>query len=337
MADETEDNDSDISPELLAEIRHAAYDLRESDPQEAVRVLRRVAKQGGLAAALAQGALGEIYLNELGDLDAAEAAFRAVLASEPKLPAAYIGLGRVLREAGRLREADDALSHALLGLTHDATAMRAAREAGDEVEGDEATILEMLEVSVELCEIRHELGSNGETRTPIDESILTWAADVRLLDDAEDPENWDDWSQFHALWARLRTLTHRANEAVEALAAAEANNELDAMNAARLRSEALELAGDNAGALEQAQRLRGLVKEANEFFRPDDVEHLAGLLQGAGDEAAAQGVIQEALAQAEAELKDTELNADVREAFEEAVQGYRKALGAAAPVQLGRR
>jgi hypothetical protein len=338
MSDEIDDND--IDADVLAEIRHAAYDLRESDPQEAVKVLRRIAKQGGLAAALAHGALGEIYLTELGDLDAAEASFRAVLASEPKLPAAYIGLGRVLREAGRLREADDALTHALLGLTHDTTAMKTARDAGEPIEGDEATVLELLEVSVELCEIRHQLGSNGSTRTPIDEGILAWAASARLFDTDESDEDdgaQDDWAQFHALWARLRTLTHRANEAVTALAEAEAKQELDPMSAARLRSEAMELAGDNAGSLEQAQRLRTITKETDEFFRPDDVEHLAGLLQAAGDETQAQAVIQEALAQAEKELKDPELNEDVRAAFEEAAEGYRKALGSAAQVQLGRR
>jgi tetratricopeptide (TPR) repeat protein len=337
MADEIDDSEQDIDPEVLAEIRHAAYDLRETDPQEAVRVLRRVAKQGGLAAALANGALGEIYLNELGDLDAAEASFRAVLSLEPKLPAAYIGLGRVLREAGRLREADDALTRALIGLGHDAVAMKASSEAGEPIEGDDATILEMLEVSVEVCEIKHDLGSNGETRSPIDESLLKWAASSRIFDNEEDPDDDDDWTQFHALWARLRALTGRANEAVTVLAEAETNEELVPMSAARLRSEALELAGDKAGSLEQARRLRELVKEADEFFRPDDVEHLAGLLQEAGNEPEARAVLQEALTQAEAELKDTELIEEVREAFEEAVKTYRTALGPDATVQLGRR
>ena len=109
------------------------------------------------------------------------------------------------------------------------------------------------------------------------------------------------------------------------------------MSAARLRSEALELSGDSAGSLEQARSLRELVKEADEFFRPDDVEHLAGLLQAAGNESEAKAVLQEALTQAESELKDPELVAAVREAFEEAVKAYRTALGPEATVQLGRR
>jgi len=337
MADENDDEDQDIAPEVLAEIRHAAYDLRESDPQEAVRVLRRIAKQGGLASALANGALGEIYLNELGDLDAAEAAFRAVLTIEPKLPAAYIGLGRVMREAGRLREADDALSRAILGLTNDANGMKEQRAAGEPIEGAEATILEMLEVSVELCEIRHELGSNGETRTPLDESLLRWAESERLFDSEEEPDDDDEWAQFHALWSTLRALTHRAAEAASSLAEAEDQKELGPINGARLRSEALELSGDLPGALEQARRLRALVKEADEFFRPDDVEHLAGLLQGAGNEPEAKAVLQEALTQAEGELKDPEVTGEVREAFEEAAKTYRTALGPEATVQLGRR
>jgi hypothetical protein len=79
------------------------------------------------------------------------------------------------------------------------------------------------------------------------------------------------------------------------------------------------------------------VKEADEFFRPDDVEHLAGLLQGAGNEPEAKAVLQEALAQAENELKDTDLVAAVREAFEDAIKTYKAALGPDAQVQLGRR
>src|SRR5205807_2013058 len=37
----------DVDPEILAEIRRAAFELRTRDPQAAVRVLRRVAASGG--------------------------------------------------------------------------------------------------------------------------------------------------------------------------------------------------------------------------------------------------------------------------------------------------
>src|SRR5438128_2378095 len=79
---------------VLDDIRRAAFELRQTDPQEAIRILRRAAQQGGEAEVLARGALGEIYLDELGDLDGAEHEFRRVLQLAPGLSAAEIGLGR---------------------------------------------------------------------------------------------------------------------------------------------------------------------------------------------------------------------------------------------------
>src|SRR5438128_2139298 len=73
---------------VLDDIRRAAFELRQTDPQEAIRILRRAAQQGGEAEVLARGALGEIYLDELGDLDGAEHEFRRVLQLAPGLSAA---------------------------------------------------------------------------------------------------------------------------------------------------------------------------------------------------------------------------------------------------------
>jgi hypothetical protein len=69
---------------VLDDIRRAAFELRQTDPQEAVRVLRQAAAQGGEAEVLARGALGEIYLEEFGDLDGAESEFRKVLQAAPR-------------------------------------------------------------------------------------------------------------------------------------------------------------------------------------------------------------------------------------------------------------
>ena len=80
--------DPQVDPEVLADIRRAAFELRQTDPHEAVRLLRRAAAAGGGAEILARGALGEIYLEEFGDLDGAEHEFRAVLHAVPGLPAA---------------------------------------------------------------------------------------------------------------------------------------------------------------------------------------------------------------------------------------------------------
>src|SRR5437588_342098 len=143
---------ADIPDELLAEIRRAAFELRQEQPQEAMRVLRRVAAAGGAAEGLARGALGELYFDEFGDLD---------------------------------------------GAAH--------------------------------------------------EDRLRWAAEERLCDALadEDPEAArDDWARFHSLWTRLRALQGRAAEAAQALLDAERAGQLGAAQCARLRSEALEDAGD---------------------------------------------------------------------------------------------
>src|SRR3954468_9092671 len=109
---------------VLDEIRHAALELRRTDPQEAVRVLRRAAQTGGEAEVLARGALGEIYLEEFGDLDGAEHEFRAVLRAVPELPAAEVGLARVLHESGDRKGELDALGRAIDGLSRDVAGFR---------------------------------------------------------------------------------------------------------------------------------------------------------------------------------------------------------------------
>src|SRR3954468_10090072 len=110
---------------VLDEIRHAALELRRTDPQEAVRVLRRAAAQGGEAEVLARGALGEIYLEEFGDLDGAEHEFRRVLELAPRLTAAEIGLSRTRREAGDFAAAEQGFEKALQGLQGDLREFRA--------------------------------------------------------------------------------------------------------------------------------------------------------------------------------------------------------------------
>src|SRR5438874_13595096 len=110
---------SDIDPDVLAAIRRAAFELRLTDPDEAVRVLRKAAAMGGDAEVLARGALGEIYLEEFGDLDGAEHEFRKVLEGAPGLTAAEIGLARTRREAGDFGEAENRFERALRGLEHD--------------------------------------------------------------------------------------------------------------------------------------------------------------------------------------------------------------------------
>src|SRR2546423_14185617 len=111
--------DPQVDPEVLADIRRAAFELRQTDPQEAVRLLRRAAATGGGAEVLARGALGEIYLEEFGDLDGALHEFRRVLQLAPGLPAAELGLARTLRASGDYGGASDGFERALGGLERD--------------------------------------------------------------------------------------------------------------------------------------------------------------------------------------------------------------------------
>src|SRR4051812_37452761 len=164
---------------VLDEIRHAALELRRTDPQEAVRVLRRAAGKGGEAEVLARGALGEIYLEELGDLDGAEHEFRRVLQLAPGLAAAEIGLARTLRESGDFIEGEQRFASALATLTREARGFKTEEELPP---GAEEIVLTLLEVAVELARLRHEMQGDGEPRVEVDEELLAWAASVRLFD-----------------------------------------------------------------------------------------------------------------------------------------------------------
>src|SRR5436190_15467491 len=215
---------------VLDDIRHAAFDLRQTDPQEAVKVLRRAAQQGGEAEVLARGALGEIYLDEFGDLDGAEHEFRRVLQLAPGLTAAEIGLGRTRREAGDLKGAENAFLRAIEGLSRD---IQAFQEASALPEGAEEVLLTLLETAVELAELR-------KGAVPLDEELLAWGAARKLFDDEEGP---DDWIRFHALWTRLRIITGRPEEAVTALREAERQGELPSEDAKELLRLALKELG----------------------------------------------------------------------------------------------
>lgn len=216
---------------VLDDIRRAAFELRQSDPKEAVRVLRRAAQQGGEAEVLARGALGEIYLDEYGDLDGAEHEFRRVLQLAPGLSAAEIGLARTRRQAGDAKGAETAFVRAIEGLARD---VRGFREAETLPAGAEEVVLTLLETAVELAELR-------KGAVPLDEELLAWAAAQRLFDEEEGDR--DDWVRFHALWTRLRILTGRPEEAVTALREAERSGELPAEDAKELLRLALKELG----------------------------------------------------------------------------------------------
>ena len=236
------------SVSVIDDIRRAAFELRHEDPQEAVRILRQAVAEGGEAEVLARGALGEIYLEEFGDLDGAEAEFKKVLKAAPGLAAAEIGLARTRREAGNYEDADAGFTRAIESLSRDVAAFRAAKELPP---GVEEVVLTLLEVSVELAELR---GAS----VPLDEELLSWAAEQRLFDAEGDA---DDWVRFHALWTELRLHTGRPEEALTAVREAERAGVLPPAESARLLSLALEDLGDQLRAGAEAKRRLELLPE----------------------------------------------------------------------------
>src|SRR5712671_1332100 len=242
--------DPQVDPEALADIRRAAFELRQTDPHEAVRLLRRAAAAGGGAEILARGALGEIYLEEFGDLDGAEHEFRTVLQAVPGLPAAELGLARVLHETGDRRGELQALSRAVEGLSRDVAGFRERKAAGEALPaGVEEVVLTLLEVALDRAHL--------DPDQPVDEDLLRWAAEERLFDalreEEEDPQQ--DWVRFHSLWTQLRQVSGRPEEAARALAEAEEAGQLPARDAAALRRDALEEIGDVEAAAAQARRV----------------------------------------------------------------------------------
>jgi len=314
--------DPQVDPEVLADIRRAAFELRQTDPHEAVRLLRRAAAAGGGAEVLARGALGEIYLEEFGDLDGAEHEFRAVLDAVPGLPAAELGLARVLHEAGDRRGEMQALGRAAEGLSRDVAGFRDRKAAGEPLPaGAEEVVLTLLEIALDRARL--------DPDQRIDEDLLRWAAQERLFDalreEDEDPQ--EDWVRFHSLWTQLRQLSGRPEEAARALGEAEEAGQLPARDAAALRRDALEDAGDVEGAAAQARRVVDLDSRSDGAGggpAPIDVLRAAALTAVAGDESSAAGMLRGALARAEAELPDAP--PDRRAALEDAVRRYRDAL-----------
>jgi tetratricopeptide (TPR) repeat protein len=208
----------DVDPEILAQIRHAAFELRTSDPQAAVRILRRAAAWGGGAEVLARGALGEIYLTELGDLDGAEHEYRRVLALAPGLAAAELGLARVLRETGAIGEAQEHYRSAVASLANEVASFRERAASGHPIPpGAEEVVLTLLEAALE----ERALPATGG-KCPFDESLLDWAVREKLFDalSGEEGDPAEDWFRFHSLRARLLWLEERREDSAQAHAVA---------------------------------------------------------------------------------------------------------------------
>jgi hypothetical protein len=206
-------------------------------------------------------------------------------------------------------------------------------------------MLGLLEVAVELAELRHRRGKNGPVQVVFDESILGWAVRERLFDAVNDEETGDDaedWVRFHTLWTQLRVLTGRAAEAAASLLEAEERGQLPAETAARLRSDALEEADDLPAAAAEAVRAIDAARKASEPLDAEEVLRAAALLSAAGDDAAADAQLTAALPAIDA-LAAEESDPGERKTLEEAAARIRAALeeprkdGEARLVPLGRK
>src|SRR5206468_7294012 len=114
------------------------------------------------------------------------------------------------REAGDFAAAEAGFERALRGLEADLRQFR----AGPLPAGAEEVVLTLLEVAVELAELRAAESHDRSALPVLDEELLSWAAAERLFDAEGDA---DDWVRFWSLWTELRLITGRGQEALESL------------------------------------------------------------------------------------------------------------------------
>jgi tetratricopeptide (TPR) repeat protein len=286
-----------VSGDPLEEIRTAALETALTDPKEALRVLRRWAKGEGEAALLAHGALGEIYLEDLGDYDAAESHFRAALKIRPGLVAAELGLARTLVRTGRGREAQDHFRKtiALLGaeVADGLQSMAAGRAAP---EGLEEVALTLLEVSLEARE--------GWPQAPApDWALFDRAEELRLFDALADDGEPDptDWERYLAARAGLHAESGDAAAAERVLERARDAKLVRDAEGDWIESLLHQRTGDARGAV--ASALRALNATPEREWDPERVLRAAALAEEAGDAAGARTLLDRAAKEVDPETR----------------------------------
>jgi hypothetical protein len=268
----------------LDTLRHAAYELRATDPSEAVKVLRRLVKQGGEVEGLAHGALGEILLDEFEDVDAAIHHFQRLVTLAPALPAGHHGLARALAVQGDVAAAHREFVLAAEGL---AAILDDARTATSDVlpPGLEEGLLT-------LYAIGDEVRALGRSAAPVEGRFGDWAEAERLFDSPEeDPDDEDDDEDWLRYGVARVSEDARAGGLDAGLAAASRIAALVPFGRARaslLRSHAFELAERFDEAASAA--LAG-VGDLDGVFEFDEVARAAALLDRAGRGAEAKALL----------------------------------------------
>jgi len=287
----------------LARVRRAAFELVREDPSAAVKELRRLVRRGGDIEILARGALGEILLEQFGDLDGALHEFEAVLRGAPDLAAAEIGRSRALSRSGRTAEAADARTRAVALLLAPVEKMRAG--PGEVPEGIEENLLTSIELALEDLD-EPDAGPSARARPP--DALLDWAQNDRLFDSEDSDEASDDWRRFAALRGLLAARERGLDAGLAAVASVAEAVPLAASCAAHARSLVREAAGDAPGAAEDARiSAESALPETNE----EEVVRASGLLVAAERTDDAEALLRKALEAA---------RPDARRVFSEALE-----------------
>lgn len=277
----------DDNDKVLNEIRRAAFDLRANDIQEAVKVLRRAVKKGGEWEALAHGALGEILLDDLDDVDGALHHFEKLRALAPGLAGGDLGLARTYARSGRTDDAQEAYAQAMAGMEKTlAEGLDAIDESEPVHEGLEETLLTALESAVEEREMLLHTPTKRLASTP-SADLLDRSEAARLLDleDDDGHPDIDDWSRYTLLRGTLLALDGRLEEGLAAIDRIAELAPLPALLKERIRSVAFEAAENWE---EAAEALANSVEGELKRLDTDDTLRLAVLLTGADRESDAR-------------------------------------------------
>ncbi len=283
---------AEAADQVLNDIRRAAFELRQQDPAEAVRRLRKLLKSAGPAEPLVHGALAEILLDDFDDLDGAEHHFRQLAEKAPDLPAAQMGLGRTLARQGHRKAAAEALAKASEGLLKLIAGARAAPE--EERAGVEEAVLTLLE----LADERAELAEDGTSVEPPDE-LLAWVESERLFDGDESEASLDDWERYAAHRALITLRRSGGVAALDEVARIAMLVPLTGAPVARLRSFVHERAGEPKLAAGESLVAMGSL---DGDFDADEALRAGQLLADAGEKEAAKQHLERLIARMTREL-----------------------------------
>jgi len=271
--------DDERVTQALERLHHAAFELRETDPSEAVRLLRRLVKEGGPVEPLAHGALGEILLELFDDVDGATHHFRKLVQLAPELPAGHQGLATALARSGDTAGARSAFRKARAGL--EAMLDDARTNPGKEFPAIEEAYFTLLALGDEQRELL------GEEPEPVDGRHGDWAETVRLFDGEEDDDH-DDWMRYGALRASDEAGRSGVDAGLAVAARLAGLVPLYARQAATLRSHAYESANLFAEAASAAVEGLG---DLDGSFDYEDAMRAAALLDKAGEAARAKELL----------------------------------------------